>query len=680
MPRLRAAVLIALLAAPLPVRGGVVINEVLYHAPNDLDNLQFIELFNPGDRPIDLAGWKLAGGISYVFPAGRALEANGYLVVCKDVREFRKQYGFEAAGAFTGSLARGAGTIELVDASGRTLDRVRYRSRAPWPVAADGHGPSLERLCSTASGDGPDNWVPSALPAGAPRPGGTPGKRNSSTADHLPPVITNVTLTPQMAAPGQEVTVEADVRSGDGVRGVELRYRVAGPGFEGPEQTVVMAPAMGNRYRGVIPGQKANHLLRARVRAVDARGEARVFPHDNDLRPALSAYVHEPFKLGKVPLGFVINVGRHRAGGFFGFGAPPAVVPARGPSAYVHVDARTGKPQLFDFISVTPRNGGHKVRFHKDQTLDGMTVINLIFESLDRFVLAEPLAYEVYRRAGNVACRTDFVRLTIDGRPLGYQLLVEQPNKAFLRHNGLRTDGNLYKLLWYGHGLVGQHEKKTNPGNGHDDLIRVVNQLNRTRGDEQWAVIKKNFDVEQVINYFAVNQLLSHWDGYFNNYFTYHDLHGTGKWTIYPWDQDKTWGFHDGIQGYDVFYDMPLTFGMNGDVPRGGSIWWRPPGHFSGPLLANPTFRRLFLARLRDLLDTVYTEKVFFPLIQQMGERLQEEVAIRAELHGQNPRQAQDHLRRNLESLRQHLVKRRGFLLEQEEIMKAGKFDRTELK
>src|SRR5262249_35098047 len=167
---------------------------------------------------------------------------------------------------------------------------------------------------------------------------------------------------------------------------------------------------------------------------------------------------------------------------------------------------------------------------------------------------------------------------------------------------------------------------------GHDDLKKLVAELNKTKGEEQWEVIKKNFDVEQVINYFAVNMVLSHWDGYFNNYFTYHDVQGTGKWTMYPWDQDKTWGFHDGIRGYEVFFDMPLTFGMKGDVrpgwPRGvpapevfggGPIWWRPGGHFSRPLLANPTFRKLFLARTKELTEKVYTEEVFFPILKDLG-------------------------------------------------------------
>ena len=138
---------------------------------------------------------------------------------------------------------------------------------------------------------------------------------------------------------------------------------------------------------------------------------------------------------------------------------------------------------------------------------------------------------------------------------------------------------------------------------------------------------------------------------------------------------------------------MPVTFGMKGDVPPGwpknlpppgffggGPVWWRPAGHLSGPLLANPTFRKHFLARTRELAEKVYTEEVFFPLIKQLGERLEDEVKLRAQLYRQDPKKMQEHLRRNLDSLREHLTKRRKFLLAQEEIKKAGKFDRAELK
>jgi hypothetical protein len=681
MSRIRGAALLFAFAATCGTApAAVVLNEVFYHAADDLDDLQFIELHNTGVAAVDLAGWKFTKGVRYEFPRGAKIEANGYLVVCKDLQLFKRHYGFDAAGKFEGALDHGRDHLVLVNAQGRKVDEVKYRSRTPWPLAPDGYSSSLERICPTAPGDGPENWAPSPLAGGFGKSGGTPGAKNANYASRLPPSVSKIRFVPTHAAPGQEVRVEVEVYSADEMREVELHYRVAGSGYEKEETAVAMKQTADGRYATSIPGQKAGQIIRFRIRAVDVKGGERICPNANEVRPAFSVYVHDTFRPGKCPFGLILNIG---AAGRPGRGVgQPAPVPARGESAFVFVRAKTGEPELFDFITISPRNAGRKVRFHKDHPLDGMTTINLIYEYMDRFVLAEPLAYEVYRKAGNAAPRTDFVRTWIDGQPIGYQLLIEQPNRAFLRYNKLRTDGNLYKCLWFGNGVVGTHEKKTHTHEGHDDVEKLVDQLSRTRGDEQWIVIKKNFDVEQVINYFAVNMVLSHWDGYFNNYFTYHDVHGTGKWTMYPWDQDKTWGFHDGIHGYDVFFDMPLTFGMEGDAPPGGfgAVWWRPGGYFSKPLLANPRFRNLFLARTKELLEKVYTEEVFFPLIKEMGERLEDEVKVRAELQGGNPKQAVEHLRRNLDALRTHLTKRRQFLLAQQEIKKAGKFDRSELK
>ncbi len=684
-----------------PARAGVVINEVFYHAPDDLDHLQFIELHNTAERAADLAGWKLTHQVQYVFPAGTTIAAGGYLVLCKDAQVFRKHYGFAAAGQFEGSLGHGKGRIALVDARGKTIDELRYRSRSPWPLAPDGYSSSLERICPTAAGNIPENWAASPLSLITRRPGGSPGKKNTCFAAHLPPVVSNLSFSPDHPGPAQEVKVEADVRSPLGLGKVELLYRVAGPGSETKESALAMTRGTRDRYSARIPAQKAGQIIRFRIRASDAKGGERYFPSENDVRPARSVYVHEPFRPGKVPFGLVINVGRSefraaqrgRPGGFR-FGAPPSPrVGARGRSAFVWVEQKTGKPTLFDFLHVTPRNSGWKVRFHKDHMLAGMRTINLIWEQLDRFALAETLAYEVYRKAGNAACRTDFVRTWIDGRPIGLQLLVEQPNKAFLRYNKLRPDGHLYKAQWTGRSVAGRHEKKTRIHEGHADVVQLVGALNRARGDEQWRLIKKHFDVEQMATFFAVHMLLSDWDGFFNNFFAYHDVRGTGKWTMYPWDQDKTWGYHDGIRGFEVFHDMPLTFGMEGDRPPGwpkdrpppagifaGPIWWRPGGDFSRPLLANPRFRKLFLARTRELLEKVYTKEVFFPLIRALGERLEGEFQYRAELRKEDPKAAQAHLARNLDSLRDHLTKRRQWLLEQDEIRKAGKFDRGELK
>jgi hypothetical protein len=377
----------------------------------------------------------------------------------------------------------------------------------------------------------------------------------------------------------------------------------------------------------------------------------------------------------------------------FGFEPPRPSPPPRGSTAFIYISPDGRRLWTYDYVTVAPRSGGYKVRFHKDQPLQfasaELTTINLLYEYTPRFVLAEHLAYAVYRRAGVPAPLSGHIRLKIDEDWVGYHLLVEQPNRAFLRRNERDDDGNLYKILWYEQGVIDQHEKKTNIHTGHDDIVNLIESLNQTEGDAQWEVIQRHFNVEEVINYFAVNMCISNWDGFFNNYFTYHDTDGGGKWEMYPWDEDKTWGFYDEIPPGEVFHDMPLTFGMNGDVPpgldslpEGGAMawmrpgvpnWWRGPGYFSGPLLANPHFRQRFLARLKELAEAVYTEAVCFPIIDEMAERLTPEVRIRAEANGENVDKALETFHNDIQSLRQHVTLRRNFILAQEEIQRMGR-------
>src|SRR5262245_35040934 len=108
------AILLALLLAA-PARSAVVINEILYHAPDDLDRLQFIELHNTSDKAVDLAGWKLQGKVKYTFPARATIAAGGYLVLAKDLKELKRHYDLDGFGQYEGALGHGRGEIELTD-------------------------------------------------------------------------------------------------------------------------------------------------------------------------------------------------------------------------------------------------------------------------------------------------------------------------------------------------------------------------------------------------------------------------------------------------------------------------------------------------------------------------------------------------------------------------------------
>jgi hypothetical protein len=148
---------------------------------------------------------------------------------------------------------------------------------------------------------------------------------------------------------------------------------------------------------------------------------------------------------------------------------------------------------------------------------------------------------------------------------------------------------------------------------------------------------------------------------------------------VFPWDQDKTWGYYDGIQDNQVFYTMPLTFGSgqapsgNGGMNFGGGpglfgdagAWWRPPGHFSGPLLANPQFRAVFLARVKQILDRVYTKEVYFPVIDQMFARLQDDIRLRGEQMGMGGNADLASMQREVIRFKAHVVRRRDYLMAQ---------------
>src|SRR5437868_2502430 len=82
----------------------VVINEIFYHAPDDLTDLQWVELYNTSDKPVNLAGWRLTKAVKFEFKPGTELAPNGYAVVCKDKKLFQESYQSTVAGEFTRSF------------------------------------------------------------------------------------------------------------------------------------------------------------------------------------------------------------------------------------------------------------------------------------------------------------------------------------------------------------------------------------------------------------------------------------------------------------------------------------------------------------------------------------------------------------------------------------------------
>lgn len=175
-----------------PLIGPVVINEIRYLPL--AGEVEFIELKNISNGVVKLFDaafptntWRLAG-VGFDFPMGQEIPAGGLLLLTAgDPNTFRLQHNVppEVAvfGPWSGTLQDNGELLQLqrpdapnvtngvVTVPFITVDEVRYRDTAPWPVAAAQGGSSLERIHAAAYGNDPINWK-------ARFHGATPGREN----------------------------------------------------------------------------------------------------------------------------------------------------------------------------------------------------------------------------------------------------------------------------------------------------------------------------------------------------------------------------------------------------------------------------------------------------------------------------------------------------------------------
>lgn len=185
--------------------GNVVINEIMYNPAVSAGS--FIEIHNRhASASFDLSGWRL-DGVGYVFPDGVVIAPNGFLVVAQNLAGFAAAHGPSIApvGEFPGSLDNGGERLKLVKPGATAeqdvvVDEVRYDDELPWPVLADGFGPSLQLIDPAQDNWPPSNWGVTATNA-ANR--ATPAAANAGigTLPAFPKVVLNEVLANNVAGP-----------------------------------------------------------------------------------------------------------------------------------------------------------------------------------------------------------------------------------------------------------------------------------------------------------------------------------------------------------------------------------------------------------------------------------------------------------------------------------------------
>lgn len=160
----------------------ITINEIMYDAPGTDDKHEWVEIFNSGSEPVDLAGWKINDGDnatnhafnpppknssrgSFILEPGQfAILAGDAATIASDLSQY--------AGTIIDtvlSLNNTSATIKILNSENLEIDSTAYNKSS----GANGNGKTLEKKSA--------GWQESAAE------GGTPGQTNSSWISQTEP-------------------------------------------------------------------------------------------------------------------------------------------------------------------------------------------------------------------------------------------------------------------------------------------------------------------------------------------------------------------------------------------------------------------------------------------------------------------------------------------------------------
>lgn len=149
------------------------ITEIHYHADSSLQSKDWVELYNYGSEVIDLSGWKFKSQNvedEFIIPEGTLIQPDQYKILVQWADTFSMVYPTVGGliGDFMFGLSNSGGMVRVFNEIGTPVIQISYGDSLPWPVSADGYGPTLEVDDPTADLNDPNNWFGGCV-------GGSPG-------------------------------------------------------------------------------------------------------------------------------------------------------------------------------------------------------------------------------------------------------------------------------------------------------------------------------------------------------------------------------------------------------------------------------------------------------------------------------------------------------------------------
>ncbi len=451
----------------------------------------------------------------------------------------------------------------------------------------------------------------------------TPLAPNSFVSSRTPPTIERIDFSPPWPGSSDEVTVAARVVSEDPIDEVVAFYRVD-DGDRTPLPLVddgdaPDAFAGDGVFTGVIPPAPSRSLVWVSVVATTSAGEATHRPRLKNPAGVTGYYVIDspPDQNEDLRLFYIFTPGALRD-----LSCNPGVWREGDlvdPTSRAH--RSVGVKFRGETACAYPKRP-MRVKFNKGDRFEGQRRLNFNAGWNDKSMLREQFGFDFFRDAGVAHSETRFARVHSNrGVFHGAYFTIEDPNEDYLERNRLDPAGGFYKARTpLRNPSVAGFEPRTDESPARlDEVLAFAVALLRTPGDRLIDFLEESLDVEEILDYQAVQAIIIDGDSVAKNWLLYigrDQLKGPGpdRISMFPWDIDLSHGQMLLVTDNRVYDEHPLfqtqqypfhDQGFHGILT---ALLQRAPGDY---------FIKAFYGRVYNLLQEKYTPDALFPKLDR---------------------------------------------------------------
>ena len=468
----------------------------------------------------------------------------------------------------------------------------------------------------------------------------TPGDTNSVIAENLAPFIFRVRHSPAIPNPRIPVWVTARVVDDGTLSSVSVEYDAgqgwcgAMPMFDDGKHSDGVAGD--GDFGAELPAQPSYTIVHYRVLAEDDQGAVGVSPDADDMKSSYAYFCYDNEVKTTLPIYFLF-VSDENLQRLEELGSRDDYVPGTfvcGGIVYENVGVR-----WYGTFSerIETEKKSWRIKFNPWERLELAnfsyrldSLILLGGDYLDQELrgstgLRESLTQQVFKFASCAYSDTKHIHLQLNGSHYGLMLQVERPDTDYLERNLRDVEGDLFQadslpgqppsnmsVLPYYDDYAFAYDRKTNRAQPHDGLVSFIEDLQNTPEDEIEGLFIDSVNEDKYTRYLAAVAMAQDWVSSSRDYYLFFGKYGTTGnerylWEVMPWGGEHNW-------------ERPSLPVLNGIT---GQNEYSLPNILRTRFLNNPQLRQLFADRLRQLLDTTFTEQHLFSVIDLTKSRIQ---------------------------------------------------------